>query len=561
MTGKLLYFAVLLTFSAAGWADSLTVNNRFSQLSASQTGLVEIPNPDVTKVDAPVQKQIQDAESQLRSALAAHNVPDRNTAAFFGKLGQIYQAYGFDDAALACYTNAVTLSPNSFRWRYYLAYVYELKGEPDAGLRNYQEALKLAPGNGFVILRLGEVELELNHLDSAKSWLINPLVRQAAPAKTMEDLGKISLAQHQYQDAVNYFKQALASEQQASSIHYQLAMAYRGLGDLQQMQEQLSQRGDAEPTARDPLLAEINEIKQGRVSLLDRGDLALQERRFTDAVNIYRQLVELDRSDPIGYIYLATALSRAGRQTEAMKQYGRALELDPNSTTAHYDLGVLLTEAGQEAAAISHFRAAVRVDPQFANAHFQLANLLIRKGKDIDAGREYGIVASFEPQNGFARLMQAMAAVHAGAYPLARSLLDAAFLALPKDPDIANALTRILAAAPDAAVRDETRALAIIDQVVKGEPSFDLETGVTLGMALAGVGRYKDAAAGQRAMIGELEKNGRDDVARELKPNLARYEQGQPCRMPWTLHDPIFAPKPSKVLLWNQSKTMTANAP
>jgi tetratricopeptide (TPR) repeat protein len=523
-----------------------------------QVDLLEIPKPELGRVDAPVQNQIRAAEGALAAILDDPRIPGAQEAQAFGNLGQTYQAYGFDDAAAACYANAAKLAPGSFRWHYYLAYVHQTSGDASSALRDYRQALALKPNDGCTMLRLGNVELELNHFDSARSWLANPAAQRLAPAAAMAGLGKIALAEKQYRTALTYFSTALSREPQASSIHYQLAMTYRALGDLQQMQEHLQARGEGEPAIKDPLLDEIDAIKQGRVGLLERGSKALHENRFADAIAIYRQLVGLNPSDPIGYIYLAATLAESGQQKEAIEQYRHALQLDPHNATVHFNMGVLFTEAGDEDAAIGHFQEAIRADPDLIAAHFQIANLFMRRGKNGEAEREYGVVVSMEPQNGFARLMQAMAAVHANAYARARSLLEDASLALPRDTDIGNALARILAAAPDPAVRDATRALEIIEALVRSEPSPDFEKQVTLQMALAGVGRFAEAASGQRAMILELERTGRPDVARLLRQNLVRYQHDEPCRTPWASNDPIFTPVPAKVRRPTQTRTMTA---
>jgi len=145
--------------------------------------------------------------------------------------------------------------------------------------------------------------------------------------------------------------------------------------------------------------------------------------------------------------------------------------------------------------------------------------------------------------------MQAMAAIHSGAYGQAKEKLEDARAALPKDPEIANALARLLAAAPDAPVRDEKRALNIIGDLVQHQQGDPLDEGITLAMALASVGQFKQAAAYQEAIIQQLEGSHRPDLARPLRKNLLLYQQGKPCRVPWSNDDPIFTPVPSKAEL------------
>jgi len=526
----------------------------------SNVDLVEVPQPELAGVDQPVQEQIRAAQTALAATLARSNSSGEEKARAFGSLGEIYQAYNFDDAAIASYQNAAKLEPQSFRWEYYAGYLHQLNGDTDSALREYQRAVTLKPNSASAMLRLGNVELGANHLDLAKSWFAKSMAQHnPSTAAALTGLGKIAVIEHKYPEALKYFKEALAQEPKASSIHYQLAMTYRALGDLPHMQEHMQARGEMEPTIQDPLLDEIRVLKQGKVGLLERGSAAMREKRFSDAIASYRQMVSLYPSDAIAYTYLGVALAKAGKNSEALQQYEHASQLDPNNAPVHYNIGILLIDTGKEELAIPEFREAIRLDPGLAASHFQLANLLMRRKKDEEAGREYGIVASLEPQNGFARLMQAMASVHAGAYAQARSLLEEASVSLPKDPDIANALARLLAAAPDPAVRDERRALRIIDALVRSQQGDGFEEGVTMAMALAAAGHFQEAAETQRAIIHQLEESRKSDLARLLGQNLDLYEHEKPCRRPWASDDPVFTPVPSKLQLSVEAKTMTAH--
>jgi len=560
----MLLAAAIASATTSSSAAAQESSQRSSPRSAdSKVDLVEIPQPELAGVDQPVQEQIRAAQAALAATLGRSNSSRVEKGTAFGSLGEIYQAYGFDDAALASYQNAAKLAPRSFRWEYYAGYLHQRNGDTESALREFQQAVALKPNDASAMLRLGNLELGANHLDLAKSWFVKSIAqRNPSAAAALTGLGKIALIEHRYPAALKYFKDALAQEPQASSIHYQLAMTYRALGDLHQMQQNIEARGEAEPTIHDPLLDEIGLLKQGKVGLLERATAAMHEKRFADAIATYRQLVSLYPSDPIAYTYLGVALAKAGKGSEALQQYAHASQLDPNNAPVHYDIGILLIDTGKEELAITHFQEAIRLDPGLAASHFQLANLLMRRKKDEEAGREYGIVASLEPQNGFARLMQAMASVHAGAYAQARSLLEEAALALPHDPDIANALARLLAAAPDPAVRDESRALRIVESLVQSQQGDGFEEGVTLAMALAAAGRFQEATETQQAIIHELEKSRKLDLARTLARNLDLYQHEKPCSVPWASNDPVFTPVPSKLRSFDlntESKTMTAH--
>jgi tetratricopeptide (TPR) repeat protein len=533
-------FAVIAAAMVVG-SDFSAAQGAAAPAAIGELNLLEAPQPDIAGVDPVVQEQIHAAQSGLAAALAQADASRVRRAKAFGNLGEIYQAYGFEDAALACYANATSLDSKSFRWFYYAGYLHQANGDTEAAARDFQHALGLKPINHPALLRLGNVELSLNHLVTARQWFSKAMAQQNSDAA-----------------ALKYFTQALAREPQASSIHYQLAMTYRGLGDLARMKEQLEILGDVEPTIKDPLLDEIDVLKQGKFGLLERGTTAMRENRFDDAVAAYRQMVSLQPSDPVAYKYLGLALAASGKPDDALKEYAHSLQLDPNNATLHYNIGILLIEAGKEERAATHFQQAVQLDPGLLTAHFQLANLLMRKTRDADAEREYGVVVALEPQNAFARLMQAMASVHSCSYGRARKLLEDAAEALPDDADIKNALARILAAAPDPAVRDQDRALRIVESLVQNRQGDALEVGITLGMALAAMGRFQEAAAYQEAIIKQLSESRQFGLALPLRQDLARYQQGKTCRIPWADDDPIFTPAPSKTQLLTEAKTMSA---
>ena len=74
-------------------------------------------------------------------------------------------------------------------------------------------------------------------------------------------------------------------------------------------------------------------------------------------------------------------------------------------------------------------------------------------------------------------------------------------------------------------------------------------------MALAAVGQFQQAAAYQQAVIGQLEASHQDVLARSLRQNLIRYQQGKTCQAPWAADDPIFTPVPGKVELSSEMDT------
>ena len=95
-----------------------------------------------------------------------------------------------------------------------------------------------------------------------------------------------------------------------------------------------------------------------------------------------------------------------------------------------------------------------------------------------------------------------------------------------------HALARLLSAAPDDQVRDASLAQQLIERLLAQQQTIEL--GETTAMMLAELGEYGQAVAVQRDLLIAAQQAGLVDVTARLEVNLARYERGEPCRIPWT---------------------------
>ena len=207
---------------------------------------------------------------------------------------------------------------------------------------------------------------------------------------------------------------------------------------------------------------------------------------------------------------------------------------------------MVLTELGSERQAIRHYRAAVIFDPSLQRGRFHLANLLMRGKRYEEAVPHYAAVVKEDPQNAFARFMHSIALISTRHYREAFDGLEEGHKAMPDNADFAHALARLLAASPDATIRDGSRALQLTQKLLENQSSIDLDRAVTLAMALAEVGEFRKAAQLQRNILAVVERAGRYDLVRLLRENLRLYENRQACRTPWPEDDPIFSPVQEK---------------
>jgi tetratricopeptide (TPR) repeat protein len=174
-------------------------------------------------------------------------------------------------------------------------------------------------------------------------------------------------------------------------------------------------------------------------------------------------------------------------------------------------------------------------EPDYAQARLRLADVLRRRDRLQDALTEYERVMNADPTVSEAMLGRAITLVRMGRYRDAREQLLEGMKFYPDHSGFPHALARLLAAAPDDSVRDGRRALALAQQALKADQTTDV--GETLGMALAEVGRFEEAAAVQRDLIAAARQAGRSDLAVRLQENLRLYDARQASRTPWRSED------------------------
>ena len=112
----------------------------------------------------------------------------------------------------------------------------------------------------------------------------------------------------------------------------------------------------------------------------------------------------------------------------------------------------------------------------------------------------------------------------------------------PDQPVFATALARLLAASPDAQVRNGRRAFELVEAVVAEHKTTAVAE--TMAMALAELGEFRGATEWQQMAIEVAQDAGRPDLAQQMSVNLARYSRGEPCRTPWRDDEPEHRPGP-----------------
>ena len=354
---------------------------------------------------------------------------------------------------------------------------------------------------------------------------------------------------------------------------FNLAMALIELGDKTAAEKRLREAIALDATYREPhfnlalILAERSEFEAAerhfrRATEIDPDDLDARTRwgdalarlgRTDEAIEVLTAVLAVDAALPAAQLALGAARQAEGDAEAARHALNRVLEAAPGAprerSEAHYRLAALLeaeaaATAGKPvgtddaAAAESHLLEALELDSGFTEAHVLLGRLLGRQERYAEAAGHFARALVQDPSNAAWHRDRAMALILARRYAAARGALASARRAVANSGDDAAAtaehldtlLARLLAASPDAQVRNGREALAIAQRLMAERPG--IEHAETVAMALAEVGEFDRAAELQSQLIAEVERQGGVPTGGQ-RQRLESYLAGEPVREPW----------------------------
>lgn len=443
-------------------------------------------------------------------------------------MAEIYQAYALVMPAQECYLNASRLSPKDFRWIYLLAKLDQQEGRVDEAVSRYQIARALRPEYFALPVNLGNVYLQQNRLNEAKENFRAALEIEPNNPAANYGLGQVALSARSYAEAVDYLEKALAQAPGANRIHYSLAMAYRGLGKDEQAKSHLAQQGPVGVRPEDPLFDSLQDLIKGERVHLIRGKLALESKRFQEAVAEFRKAVAAKPESLPAHLNLGAALTQTGDLTGAAAEFEESLRIDPTNVIAHYNLAVLFANENKHAQAIAHLQSVFEIDPNDVGARFLFAQQLLQSNRLEEALSEFSRVVQANPDNEEALLEQVKLMVRKKQYAAALASLEKAHTQFPQKGQTIVMLAYLLASSPQSDLRNGARALDLAQLVYQSTGAVD--HGVLVAMALGELGRCREAAELQRKLIAAAEQQHQTDLLPKLRTGLKQYEAGPPCR-------------------------------
>lgn len=541
MNPKIPFRAALVLFLGALSAPALA--DALSELpSRWQAELDPVAEADISGAERLMQEAMTESRQEIAALLASPD-PDRAVlAGAYGRLGALALLLEMETQADACFRNARKLQPDELRWPYYAGYLAMMAGNLDQALEYLQAARGIDPEYPTLYLRLGKVRMDRSELAEARAALERIGDAPGLVTAANYHLGQIANMERRHRDAIDHLEKALATDPQATSIHYPLVQAYRALGEDDLAREHLGIFKLKLPDAKDPLLEQLQGATKRSLPAFQKAIHATREGQYATAVERFAEGLAADPDNVPGRVSYARALYLSGHADQAAMELEQALAAKPDELLANFLQGVLLQQQGATDAAADSYRRTLDIDPGHAGALFYLANLNFDSGRYSDAAAGYAKAQAAEREIAPARLLELVARLRAGEpeAEVARRLTDLS-AQYPDDPMLSYALARLLAAAVDPQVRAPARALEIASRLNLLQPIPPHQR--ALALSLAASGRFEQAAQTEQQAIAMAAWMAPPAALETMKQELAGYEKGE-LPAAWSEGDILLSPPP-----------------
>jgi serine/threonine-protein kinase len=199
------------------------------------------------------------------------------------------------------------------------------------------------------------------------------------------ELGDTLVEARRYDEAVAYFRAALALRPQVSVAHNGLGNALYLSGRPEEAVRHFHQALGIDPRSA---LAHVNLA----MVMVDKG-------RLDEAIDHYQHALTIAPRYALAHMNLGLALGDKGRLEEGFDHLQQAVRIAPRDALAHYNLGRALRDKGQLDEAISHYQEAIRIDPKAsASVHNSLGLALWSKGRHDEAISRYQEAIRIDPK-------------------------------------------------------------------------------------------------------------------------------------------------------------------
>ena len=215
----------------------------------------------------------------------------------------------------------------------------------------------------------------------------------------------------------------------------------------------------------------------------------------------------------------------------ALRAYQLALRANPEMIEGYVNAGTLLLRLGRPEEALPCFEKALAMEPEERErVELRLATALMRLKRYPDAIEHFRAAVTLEPSLPVAYIYMAMAFAELERYDRSVAALEEGMTVVLKSRGLKRELAKYLSAAPDDAVRDGRRAIALIEKTCDRSDATPQEYDI-LAAAYAETGQFRIATATAVTAARLARDAGLAQLARQIDGRRRLYERDERFRI------------------------------
>ena len=257
------------------------------------------------------EKNFEEAISNLQKCIEL----DPKKGSFLNQLGTIYKVKGESQLALTNFQKATKVEPKLTISYENLANLYLDSKKLDLAIKSYEKCIELEPTNSYYLRSLAEVYIEKKDYDSAISTYNK--AQEADPNEHMiyNELGTCFVLKKEYELGKEKYNRAIEVGNNEVKSY-----GYKGLADLKRKQ-----------------------------------------RKYDEAIELYKKAIELFSSNQDAKIGMANAYSKKENNQEAIVILKGSIESEPQNAKYHFELGKIYRLENRKEESLESFKKACQL--------------------------------------------------------------------------------------------------------------------------------------------------------------------------------------------------------
>ncbi|MGB4107797.1 MAG: tetratricopeptide repeat protein, partial [Alphaproteobacteria bacterium] len=251
-----------------------------------------------------------------------------------------------------------------------LGNILNARGRLDEAIAHYKKALEKAPDTPDFLNNLGATLIALCRYDEALPLFQKILEKDPKNFNALSNIGAVLQNRKQYEEALEYYAQAITVKPDAFNVRYNVAQIFKSLGR------------QAEALAG---YEQVLELKPDHTNaLLNAAHILRVQNRFDEAMDYFSKIPTLDADEETranAHANRGQILHRKGNCEEAIHEYKRALELMPDTAEILNNLGVSYNAVGQYEQALECYEKSLVLQPGTDETYNNISGTLKNLGR------------------------------------------------------------------------------------------------------------------------------------------------------------------------------------